>query len=513
MEMIDKILFWVYSGAFFMACIVGWVFAALDKRKVKGDIDESEFYFGRKSMRVGRKVRKDVALEDWLRWISFSIMLYVIALFAASKENVRALWMGTGEIVDGLPGVMLSGLGVTTLLGAFVGLKKDTWVGINVDVVFRKYGVARKFKLMLLLVIASYAWMGVAAVLLNGTRSYAVFFGFRFLVLVSFICYLFLFVNFLWSLSNIMMGDQVVIKRVRSLHEEFWFDSVSKVECSGRENELISILLYDYQKACERINLKEKIKSVDFDTNIRRRKNKEEQKGRYESLKWSSVLLESFIYSFLYYFGSLGWLILCLLKADYLILLQIILFGIGFFALSVVVNLIGESVTVFSICLVYGRFGYRFCKVNGRSRYTRTVPFVMGKNKYYGYEHATKNILAFFMMHLKSKHYEVVDLVVEECQKRLEKNPEACILLIVMDYLYKQEKKYFNHIDLSEGDKRYYLEIAKAFAVDVNNEYKGSNLDLKKYEDYVRGRTEQKKLKADKMKKSKGVNVQIKVYR
>lgn len=510
MEPIDKILFWVYSGAFLMVCIVGWVFSALDKRKVKGEIDEREFYFGRKSTRMGGKARKDVTLEDWLRWFSFSIMFYVIAFFAASKDSVRVLWQGTGEIVDSLPGVMLSGLGVTTLLGAFVGLKKDAWVGVNVDVVLRKYGIVRKFKKMLLLVLASYACTGVATVLLNWTGRYEVFFGARFLVLVSFIFYLFLFVVFLWTISNIMMGEQVVIKRLRGLHEEFWYDSLSKVECNDGENELINILLNDYQKACERINFKDKIESVDFDTNIRKN-DRQELKGRYEALKVRSILLGSFLYALLYLIGSVGWLVLSVLENDFFFLWHTLVWGMCFYVISVVLGLLCKNVTVFWICLVFGRFGYRFCKKK-TCRYTRTVPFIMGKNKYYCYEHATKNIIAFFLMYLKGKYYNVVNMVVEECQKRLEKNPEVYILLIVLDYLYRQERKYFGQIDLAEKEKKVYFNVARAFAVDVHNDYDGSRLDLRKFDDYVNGRIVQKNITQDKGKKSGRINVQIKVY-
>lgn len=513
MEQKDIIMFGVYSGAFLVACIVSWIFAAVDSRKIKGEIDEKEFYFGRKSTRMGGKIRKDVTLEDWLRWISFSIMFYAIALFAASQENIRALWQGTGEIVDGLPGVMLSGLGVTTLLSAYAGLKKDTWVGLNVDMVFQKYGIARKFKRMLLLVIAGYVCTGVATVMLNWLGSYELFFGFRFLVLVGFICYLFLFVTFLWTLSNIMMGEQVGINRLRGLHDEFWYDSLSKVECNGREKELINILLNDYQKACERIELKGKIRSIDFDTNIRKRDGKKAPKGRYESLKKSSILGMSLIYFFLYFFGSIAFVLLCFMKKDYCFLQYIIKSGILVFIISVAASFFFRGVTIFSICLVYGRFGYRFCKENGKSRYTRTVPFVMGKNKYYGYEHATKNVLAFFVMYLNSEYYKVADLVISECRKKLEKNPEAFVLLIVMDYLYKQERKYFEQVNLSEEEQQYYIDVARAFAVDVHNDYEGSKLDLVKFNNYVCGRTEQKSFKEDKRKKRKEVNVQVRVYR
>ena len=175
-----------------------------------------------------------------------------------------------------------------------------------------------------------------------------------------------------------------------------------------------------------------------------------------------------------------------------------------------------DGAKILAICMVYGRHGYEFQNRKERSRYVREVPFI-GKNKYYKFVRATKNVIAFFMIYLRSGHNKVAEIVMDECEEKLKKNPkdnvEFYILLVVMDYLYKQERNYLESMNLSKDEQRYYTDVARAFAVDVNCDYEGSELDLDKFNKYVSGTIRQKLSKPAKQKRRKGANVQIKVYR
>lgn len=511
----EKFIFEIGVYIFFAVCflgtfIFGHIMGIYDKRRKKDSEEKTEFYFGRKSFRFGLKEKKDISFWDVWTWFWVWGPLYILCAAMSEEKGLRSIFVGLGEKIDDFPAVMLSGIGAITMLGAFVGFKKDTWVGLNIDTVIKERGITRKFKIMLILVLKNYACLFATILMKNSFLSDEWYLGVRSIALIGFICYLVLFVKILKILIDIMIGEQIAGKRLRNLYQEFWYMPLKKVECNGREEEIAKILVGEYVRAIRKIKLKDKKYKVSFDTNVRVTKEKGE---RYNKLKVRSSVIIGLIY--LVIFISFAILFSVLMELEK----KVLWVGVPAMIVCVVNGLFYrffDGAKIMAICMVYGRHGYEFWNRKEGSRYVREVPFI-GKNKYYKFVRAAKNVIAFFLIYLRSGHNKVAEMVMDECEEKLKKNPkdnvECYILLVVMDYLYKQERKYLELIHLSEDEQRYYTDVARAFAIDVNCDYEGSELDFDKFNKYVSGTVRQKSSKPAKQKRRKGANVQIKVYR
>lgn len=517
MQGVDLAIFIVFSVCFSGTVIFGHILGIYDKRREKDSEEEKEFYFGRKSVRFSLKEKKDFSLWEICPWAIVWCMVFLFCVAEASIEELRALFVGIGEKIDEFPGIMLSGFGAITMLGVLVGLKKDTWVGLSIDTIAKEHNITRKFKIMLLLVLMSYGCLIASVVLKNSTIHSKWYLGIKGVMFSVFVCYLYLFVKLLWALVDIMIGEKIAENRLKTLYQELWYSSFKKVECNGRE-ELVKVLMNQYLRTARRMSFKDMKYKISFDTNVRMIKGKEE---RYNRLKvWSSIIVGAVYLLFFSAFVVLVNLQTILEQSDRLL----VWFEIGgsiviFLVVNVLFFSFSDGVKALAVCMVYGRHGYRFenqKKKGMPSRYVREVP-IIGRNKYYKFVRATKNIIAFFLIYLQSGHDEVAKMVMKECEEKLKNSPkkysECFILLAVMDYLYKREKRYFEYVDFTEVQLDYCYKVAEAFAIDVKSEYEGNRLKQNNFKKYFFGKCEQSLTKKDKKERYKKVKVQIKVYR
>ena len=242
-EIIEKSAFIFFAVCYLGAFIFGHIVGIRDKSRVKDSDEETEFHFGRKSFRFGLKEKKDISFWDVWTWFWVWGPLYILCAAMSEEMGLRSLFVGLGEKIDDFPAVMLSGIGAITMLGAFVGFKKDTWVGLNIDTVIKERGITRKFKIMLILVLKNYACLFATILMKNSNLLDEWYLGVRSIALIGFICYLVLFVKILRTLIDIMIGEQIAGKRLRNLYQEFWYMPLKKVECNGREEEIAKILV------------------------------------------------------------------------------------------------------------------------------------------------------------------------------------------------------------------------------------------------------------------------------
>ena len=393
--------------------------------------------------------------------------------------------------------------------GRCIGFRKDTWIGLNGDVILRRYGVIKRFKQILFVVGTSYIVLFASIFIKNGEGSDRLYFAVKSLLLYVFVSYLYLFIKCIWSMLDILTGEKIACRRIKALYQEFWYNSISRVERGGREEEIIRMLLKNHKEVACRVNLIQKIVDVEFDTNI---KASDLENGRYEKLGLKSYRVFFSIYFFSFFVGGFAFLNQCNKSARFFI--PCIVFFCSTFVLGVSLVLLGlhsKGMRIAAISIAYGRCGYRFIRRRGRDKYVREVPWVT--TKYDRYVQVTKSFLAFVLMHLKSGHEDVLKMIIKECKRKLRDNPnlyaDISMLLVVMDYMYYREtKKFLDDIEFSEEYREYYTKIAKAFAVDTMDDIFGGKVDMTMFDEYI---VEREKYLDNKKKKEKVTNVHINI--
>ncbi len=496
----------MYLGVVFVVWICFLCYATYDNCKKKDIEEKKEFFFRRKSMREGLKKGRDTIIIDCIVWIALAGAFSYLAYNIVKIDGVRELWMGTGKIVDELPGVMLGGLGAITMLSAFIGFRKDTWVGMNGDTVLKKNGVTRRFKEMILIVGWGYLFLFLSVFVKNGTGVYEMYFCVKCLVLYGFISYLYLFIKCMWALIEIMTGNRIALKRIKTLYQEFWYSAPGRIECSGREEEIIHILLSNHKAAARGLNLKNKVTDVVFDTNIK----EGDENRRYKSIFVSGGF--RFVTSFCLLFFSIGLALLlpCYPNKNYGTVVTVFVCGVGcFVAISTLSLLLSKGVRIAAISATYGRSGYRFTDIEGKHIYVREVPAI--ENRYHRYVQATKSFLAFFLMHLKSGHEDIIKMIIKECKRKLKDNPERYIdiyiLFVVMDYMYYRETKNFlDDIEIVDEHREYYTQIARAFAIDTMDDIFGDKVEMTMFDEYI---AEREKYLGGKKTRCKNIKIDI----
>ena len=423
----------------------------------------------------------------------------------AGDEDVRNLWSEIGEYIEELPGVMLAGLGAITILSGFMGFRKDTWIGLNGNVILKRYGIIRRLKQILLVIGVSYIILFLGAFIKNGEESYKLYFAVKSLVFYGFISFLCLFIKCIWSMLEMLMGERVAHKRIKELYQEFWCTSISRVERSGREEEIVRMLLSNHKEASSKINLIQNIVDVEFDTNI-----KEGEGGRYKDLVFTSSIRFIILYFIIFCIGGLVPLYYCHMKDNifnprFAYLCSILVFGVC----SVTSCLCSKGVRIAAISIFYGRCAYKFIPQKGKPKYIREVPLIAGK--FHRYVQVTKSFFAFFLMHLKSGHEDILKMIIKECKRKLRDNPklyvDLSILLVVMDYMYYREtKKFFTDIDFEDEHREYYTKIARAFAVDTMDDIFGDKVDMTIFDEYI---AERERYFGTKKKKGNIKNIKI----
>ena len=507
MEILNEIVLYVYLGVFFVMSIFLFSYAIYDNSKKKDIEEEREFYFRQKSVREVWRKKGNTIIPGCIIWTVIAGVFFVLVYNMAGEEKVRNLWSGIGKYIEDLPGVMLSGLGAITMLSGFVGFRKDTWIGLNGNVILKRYGIIRRLKQILLVVGVSYIMLFLSAFIKNGEEGYRLYFAVKSLVFYGFISFLCLFIKCIWSMLEILMGERVAHKRIKELYQEFWYTSISRVERSGREEEIVRMLLSNHKEVSGKINLIQNIEDVEFDTNI-----KEGEDGRYKDLVFTSSIRFIILYFIIFCIGGLVLLYYCRMNENIFVPRLVYLCGIlAFGVCSVTFCLFSKGVRVAVISIFYGRCGYKFIPQKGKVKYTREVPLIT--RKYHKYVQVTKSFLAFFLMHLKSGHEDVLKIIINECKRKLRDNPklyvDISILLVVMDYMYYREtKKFFTDIDLGDEHRKYYTKIARAFAVDTMDDIFGDKVDMTMFDEYI---AERERDFGTKKKKGNIKNIQIEI--
>jgi len=507
MEMLHEIALYVYLGVFFVLTIYFFSSAIHDNRKEKDIEGERGFYFRYKAMGDGLKKRNDSVIPSCIIWAVMAGAFFWVVYVAAGNERIRTLWSGIGKYAEDLPGVMLAGLGAITMLSAFMGFRKDTWIGLNGNVILKRYGIIKRFKQILLVVGASYFILFLSVFIKNGVENDKLYYAVKSLVFFGFVSFLYLFVRCIWSMLEILTGERVALRRIKELYQEFWYTSVSRVERSGREEEIVRMLLRNHKKAACRINLIQKIDAVEFDTNI---KERNEEKGRYEKLGLKSCVVFFFFYISVFFVCGFAVLNQCNKSESFFT--QCFVFFCSTLVLGASLVLMGKcskGMRIAAISIVYGRCGYRFIHKSGKDKYVGEVPWIT--TKYHRYVQVTKCFLAFVLMHLKSGHEDVLKMIIKECKRKLRDNPklyvDIAILLVVMDYMYYRETKMFlDDIEFTDEHREYYIKAARAFAVDTMDDIYGDEVDMTMFDEYI---AERESFFETKKKKGKIKNIQI----
>ncbi len=325
-------------------------------------------------------------------------------------------------------------------------------------------------------------------IILDSILGDQAYIGITFLVCVYFAWYIIRYTNVLWIFIELLIGTKVEKKMLDMLYKEFWYNRRKKIDNKWEDEVIkqqIDYLLINYCKYAQRIKLVNKVNSIEFNTNLRFKKNKRNFRLRIRS----SLIISAFVV-FISLLSSSPILVdNRYLVKDYMTMCL----TVGFCTLLAGIHLKGLS-TIF-IGVLYDRKGYLIIskrKFVPKKRYVCECA-IYEKNMYFDYVKVTKSILAFASLAINEKEWGAFKTIVEICKTRAKANEAVYILLIILLYLFttkekgveKKIKKYLQDIKIEKTYIFKYGGFAKAFISDIENNIDNGTINSTSFDEYI----------------------------